>query len=307
MEFLELHGVSTLQAYSTLTSLHLESIVGIDSSPDGPQSREDLEKQGRVDFKYVLRHRLDWNLVDEVFAAVNRKGHLDFTRPLSEWTQTAAKPGTLEHDYWYPGCWLMARGMDPDVLDSFNVGYDPDHEALVFPLYGGMGQLIGVARRKPEPKAPYILSTSKYPTRDDRYIRQEVPRGETLYGWSRRTGGDIHLVEGQGDTLRLRSCGYEAFGRLGSSLTNTQLSLVLKAATTEDVGVVLWLDHDRAGLEGGLADTTRLLGCKVRVALPPRGNDPGDLDHVAAREVLVHSMSGFDFVARYAHLRANVD
>jgi DNA primase len=206
--------------------------------------------------------------------------------------------------------YLESRGLGPDVLHAFGVGFAPkpwdtvlvrgqkagysvdelisaglvkknskgnpyDHfrGRITFPIRDARGHVQGFGARAMEPgeKAKYINS----------------PEGE-LYRKSRTLFGIDHaratiakrgravVVEGYTDVLAAHQAGItDAVAVMGTAITPDQLKLLARDAEE----VVLALDADRAGREAMLR-ARRVSGASklsLRVAAMPAGEDPADI------------------------------
>ena len=143
---------------------------------------------------------------------------------------------------------------------------------LVFTLFDVRGRPIAFAGRRLPPDE----SGAKYVNSPESPLWH---KGSTLYGLHlARTaiarGEEAIVVEGYTDVIGLVQAGYEnVVASMGTALTQPQLRELRKLARN----VVLLFDADTAGSEAALRglELAASEDLRVRVALPPRGSDPG--------------------------------
>jgi DNA primase len=207
---------------------------------------------------------------------------------------------------------LRRRGLDPDVLRAFRVGYAPSawdrvmigsrhagyqpdemlaagivqtsrdnpdrlydrfRRRITFPLADRRGRILGFGARAIGPdQKPKYVNSSDGPV---------YHKGRHLFAahMARKhaaRSGDVILCEGYTDVIALHQAGLEnAVGLMGTALTAEQVTALGKLAPS----VILALDADRAGREAMLraAQLARGSGLNLRVVLLPDGMDPADL------------------------------
>lgn len=207
---------------------------------------------------------------------------------------------------------LQRRGLDPEVLRAFRVGYAPSawdrvmvgsrhagyhpdemlaagivqrsrdnpdrlydrfRRRITFPLADRRGRIMGFGARAIGPdQKPKYVNSSDGPV---------YHKGRHLFAahMARKhaaRSGDVILCEGYTDVIALHQAGLEnAVGLMGTALTAEQVTALGKLAPS----VILALDADRAGREAMLraAQLARGSGLNLRVVLLPDGMDPADL------------------------------
>jgi DNA primase len=207
---------------------------------------------------------------------------------------------------------LRRRGLDPDVLRAFRVGYAPSawdrvmvgsrhagyqpdemlaagivqrsrdnpdrlydrfRRRITFPLADRRGRIMGFGARAIGPdQKPKYVNSSDGPV---------YHKGRHLFAahMARKhaaRSGEVILAEGYTDVIALHQAGLEnAVGLMGTALTPDQVTALGKLAPS----VILALDADRAGREAMLraAQLARGSGLNLRVVLLPDGMDPADL------------------------------
>jgi DNA primase len=235
-----------------------------------------------------------------------------------------APAGARARDY------LQARGLDPDTIRRFRLGWaSEDRQALRRALGGDFSEPLLLEAgliRAPADGEPYDYFRGRvmFPIGDragrviafgGRVIGDEQPKylnspdsplfekGRVLYGWSAaraaaRDGTDPIVTEGYMDVIALHRAGFDsAVAPLGTALTEFQLQELWRL-TKEPV---ICLDNDK-NKAGGLA-TFRALnkalpllqpGRSLRVVVLPVGEDA---------DSLIRSSGADDFAARLARAR----
>ena len=203
--------------------------------------------------------------------------------------------------------YLKKRGMDREVLDSFNLGYAPEgwdnlvnlfskkkilhalveksglivsrknksgfydrfRDRIIFPIFDLSMQVIGFGGRVLDDSMPKYLNSPETPVYNKR---------RSLYGMHKakkkcRESGTVYIVEGYFDLLTLHQHGIEnAVATLGTSLTTEHVGLLKGYADR----VVLVFDSDDAGIKAAF----RSIGIFMReevdasIIVLPAGYDP---------------------------------
>lgn len=203
--------------------------------------------------------------------------------------------------------YLKKRGMDKEILDSFNLGYAPEgwdnlvnffskkkiphalveksglivsrknksgfydrfRDRIIFPIFDLSMQVIGFGGRVMDDSMPKYLNSPETPVYNKR---------SSLYGIHRakkkcRESGSVYIVEGYFDLLSLHQHGIEnAVATLGTALTTEHVRLLKGYAGR----VVLVFDSDDAGIKAAL----RSIGIFMRgevdasIIVLPVGYDP---------------------------------
>jgi len=125
------------------------------------------------------------------------------------------------------------RGLKEAVLDRFEIGYNPAHNSIVFPVMDRKGNVL-FFKEKPLDKA------------DQRYYNErDVEKSKTLYGIHEvKPGNMVYLVEGEIDALTVWGWGYPACAIMGSVMFATQADELVRAGVDR---VILAFDNDEAG------------------------------------------------------------
>lgn len=133
-----------------------------------------------------------------------------------------------------------AEGILPEIIDKYDVRYDPDSDAIVFPIYDNMGDFVNVKGRRVSPDAKE-LGLSKY------FHYFKAGQVDYLFGLYQKqseilTSGEIILFEGEKSVMKMDGWGYENSVAIGTShLNEHQIKILLQLG----VNVVIALDKDK--------------------------------------------------------------
>ena len=223
--------------------------------------------------------------------------------------------------------YLACRGLSPEVLGSFRVGYAPKawdrllvgaqrdgfkpeellaaglaqrarsgglldrfRGRIMFPLADARGRVLGFGARamRDEQGAKYINTAE-----NDVYHK-----GRQLFGIDRARAaaaksGRVVVVEGYTDVLALHQAGIEeTVAVMGTALTQDQLGELARAAG-RDGTVFLAFDADRSGQEAMLraARIAEDRDLQLRVVQMPEGRDPADLVAAEGAQAVVDRLA----------------
>jgi len=226
--------------------------------------------------------------------------------------------------------YLKSRGVTPESVNEFALGYAPGNNALlraghaegfgipelaaaglvsrnqdgdwfdffrhriVFPVYSPSGRnILGFSARAIGNEEPKYLNTQ-----ETQYFR----KGEILYGLWRarqeiRKAGEAILVEGNLDVVLSHQIGLvNAVAPLGTAFTPSHARLLRKYAER----LVIAFDGDQAGRSAARRGIPHLVqeGILVRVARLPEGEDPASLAAGGRGDVLEGAIrQGVDWLA----------
>lgn len=129
---------------------------------------------------------------------------------------------------------LSKRGIEPEVVKKFKIGYNPNRDILYFPIFNHSSELLG-----------WVERSDLYPGRY-KVMPEGVDKGTLLYGSShidRLSENNVYLVEGPVDCLKMWGWGFKSVASLGATLLKSQLNQL------EDLAkIVLHIpDNDEAG------------------------------------------------------------
>ncbi|MBO9446281.1 DNA primase [Ruegeria sp. R14_0] len=210
--------------------------------------------------------------------------------------------------------YLTRRGLDPQALDRWEIGFAPDGWQGLWDHLRGKNVaedlILGAGLAKPSNKGkkPYDTFRNRimYPIRDPRgrciafggramdpndnakYLNSPetelFDKGRSLYnhGPARQAAGKgqpLIVAEGYMDVIALAEAGFgSSVAPLGTAITEHQLQLLWRISDEP----IIALDGDTAGLRAAMRAVDLALplleaGKSLRFALMPEGKDPDDL------------------------------
>ncbi len=217
------------------------------------------------------------------------------------------------------GCYLKDRGITPEMIERFGLGYAPkgkDYckhlsispdtaiaaglmwsadgrtglrftDRIMVPVHDARGQIISFGGRAMSDKDP-----AKYKNGSDTEL---FDKGRTLFNLHRAlpharakagTVGRLIVVEGYMDVIALDSAGVpESVAPMGTALTAFQLDMIWRVHACP----VLMFDGDKAGQKAALRACETALpfigpGKSLRVAICQSGMDPDDVVQAARKK-----------------------
>lgn len=153
---------------------------------------------------------------------------------------TVLDESALERYLMPTGYWTDARpagrGFTDEMVELFDLGYDPINDIAIIPARDWRGRLLGFTRRYLEPNVR---------------IRYKDPKGfdkaHHLFGaWlaSEHESSTVVLTEGPLDAVKVWQAGYVGVAQYGSYLTAEHIKTLRRIGT---VTVVLMFDNDKGG------------------------------------------------------------
>lgn len=185
-------------------------------------------------------------------------GEIDFdkgTETKSSIIQTVPIEELKKYDFIHP--YMFQRKLTDEVIEKFDVGYDPETDALTFPVYVN-GNCLFVAKRKVKYKQFLMPKIEPKP----------------IYGLDYITENEVVVCESVIDALYVTSLGYQAIALFGTG-SRYQLNLL---KNTSIRCFTLCFDGDIAGKEGekrfikAMGDTKM-----IKIMRVPNGKDANDL------------------------------
>jgi len=164
------------------------------------------------------------------------------------------------HPYW------AQRGVEDDVIDLLQLGYDPRERRVVFPHFVG-DTLVGWQKRVvpglTDPAVPKYKSSPGFPKTDTLYAHQLTD-----------PGGPVLVVESPASVARAYSLGLRnVVATFGAKVSAQQISLL-----ADHQRVIVWFDADPAGAAGERALLEGLYRHTETLAVvPQRGKDLADI------------------------------
>lgn len=173
----------------------------------------------------------------------------NFNAEKKEKIQDTASAGAPDYSEYYAQChkrvtetnYFLDRGLTPEIIEKFNLGYDPQYKARPTSI--------------PVKAAVIPVSPSLYKAR---YLEPNGQKyncnGQGLYNATAldQSFKPVFIVEGEIDCLSFLSCGAEALG-LGSTANKRKfIDLITERVSSKDSklpAIFLALDNDKAGEE----------------------------------------------------------
>lgn len=161
---------------------------------------------------------------------------------IPHYSESLLKNYPVPHPALYEG-----RGIDPQVLLDFKVGFDVDKQEHFIPHFW-QKKLVGWQRRiQDDPRWTLSNSPSKYKNSSG------FPKEETLYGYDRVKGESVLVVESVMSVLKAHTYSRLVEGQDKELLENTictfgaQMTQLQSEYLRKFKSVVLWYDNDKAG------------------------------------------------------------
>lgn len=205
--------------------------------------------------------------------------------------------------------YLLDRGLTPEAIKTFNLGYAPDdwegilnelkddadtgtllkaglvieskggkiydrfRHRIMFPITDATGRVVGFSGRSLSNDGPKYLNTPETEVFD---------KSSLLYGLEQarvhiRDRNECIVVEGQMDVIALHQVGFNhAVGVLGSSLTKEHAQILQRLDVAH---LYLSFDADTAGQKATLSGLDKAIGRQflTRAVSLPEGKDPADI------------------------------
>lgn len=217
-----------------------------------------------LDISY--RHAIEWVLGFTNYA-IRDTGEVKQFLPLSEYFNT---PNTEEkigwdgipveelkkYDYIHP--YMFQRKLTDEIIDKFEVGYDPTDDSLTFPVYLD-GRCLFVAKRSV--KGKFFTLPKIHP--------------KPVYGADYITGNEVYVCESVINALTCYAYGKEAVALFGTG-SKEQIDFLCHLPVRH---YILALDPDDAGRDGIKRMKHKLLSSKKLLSVLdiPEGKDINDL------------------------------
>ena len=156
---------------------------------------------------------------------------------------------------------IQTRKVSEDILLKFKVGWDPELDAITFPVWDEHGGLIGVTRRNVKNKYFNIPQGMGKPVYLLNFIKEENIK-------------EVYVVESQIDALYLWSLGKPAVALFGTG-SKSQYEILRKSGIRY---YHLAFDGDMAGRHGAKRFIDNMpYNCFIDIVKIPDGKDINDL------------------------------
>lgn len=164
-----------------------------------------------------------------------------------------------KYNYYHP--YLLNRKISKDIIDKFQVGYDPEKQVVTFPVWDDKNNLVMITSRSVNDKTFYI----------DKEIEKPVYLLNFIKNWNIDT---VYVCESQINTLYAWSLGLPAIGLFGTG-SKHQYELLRKSGIRH---YILCFDGDEAGDKGIMRFVNNMNDdVFISVLNIPRGKDLNDL------------------------------
>lgn len=237
--------------------------------------------------------------------------------------------------------YLYERGIDDALINRFNIGFNPDGDALyrflhakgyedrdmvdvnvirllqdgfhdvfanriTFPIHDAHGHPVGFSARTLDKNNP-----SKYinTTETELYVKGRLVYNAHRAASMARREGKIYVTEGVTDVIAFAKTGVDnVVATLGTSCTNEQLSLIRHLAPH----IVFCYDGDNAGQNATwrAVQMARSLGAEVSVIRNDTGLDPDEIvrrdGNEALLKLLEKEVTWMEFYLQYEKSRTNL-
>lgn len=184
--------------------------------------------------------------------------------------------------------WGGQRGLGPETIARFGLGYDVESDAFTYPIRERHGRVLGVVRRFPQGTPKY-----KYP--------KGVKIHEHLFGLHEAILGehrDLALCEGAMDAMALWDVGIPALAQYGGFISAEQVRLLVRM---QPQSLTICFDNDNAGRKAADEVIRSQIShvCEVRV-VTWRGfedyKDPAEVPAEMRRSLIRSAVPLLDFL-----------
>ncbi len=182
---------------------------------------------------------------------------------------------------------LLEAGLLSENAESGRV-YDRFRGRVMFPIRDHLGRLVGFGGRVLGDDKPKYLNTPETAI---------FKKGELLYGYAlaraaAQKAGELVVVEGYMDVIAMHQYGFEtAVATLGTALTADHATLLQRQGIRS---LALLFDRDEAGQRATLAGLDQVIGARfgVRALSVPDGKDPADTLQAGGTDLLRAALAG---------------
>lgn len=150
--------------------------------------------------------------------------------------------------------WSDVRGFSDEVIEEFQLGYDPIKNRNIIPFRNDRGELLGVIERLKDPDV------------DIRYIYYEgFDRKNSLFGsWRVKGARRVGIVEGSTDVVAMADVQRLTVAQFGSSISAGQIRLLHRLGIHE---LIMFYDYDEAGRKAEEKSRTYIDGIVLRTVV----------------------------------------
>lgn len=131
--------------------------------------------------------------------------------------------------------YMTKRGLSDEIIKKFELKYDPEYQAIVFPVRDLKGNLVGLTRRSVKNKRFWLQAG---------FDKKNI---YLLYNIIKDGVREVYVCESQINALTLESWGYRAIALFGAGTTEEQIDVLNKTGIKH---YILCYDNDPAGKKG---------------------------------------------------------
>lgn len=204
------------------------------------------------------RAAIEWLLENAKYSLTDENRDVKFINLDNQSSEDSLPIVSLEelrsYDYIHP--YMFERKLTDEIIDKFEVGYDPKTGSLTFPVYVD-GKCLFVAKRKVKYKYFYLPKMLEKP----------------IYGLDYITENEVIVCESIIDALTCWSYGKQAVALFGTG-SSSQIETLRNIRPRK---IILALDGDDAGRKGTQKLLKALDNKIVTILKVPDGKDINDL------------------------------
>lgn len=227
--------------YSKSLSEMISNVLGYEDY--GRKGREWLFKNYIQD---VVENRPEIILPERYKAAVDNKQYISNTE--------------LDKYRWYND-YMWKRGLTPEIVEQFDIGYDKDDDTITFPVNDEKGNCVFIAKRSTKTKFFHYPADVEKPVYAlDKIIKQNI--------------STVYVVESFFNCLTLWKWGRPAIALMGASLTDYQKT---QLDHTNIRKYILCFDGDNAGRRGAEKFQQKIKNKLISIIDMYDGKDVNDL------------------------------
>lgn len=134
----------------------------------------------------------------------------------------------MNYNYYHP--YMQVRKLSKEVVDKFQIGYDPGSECITFPVRDIFGKLVMVTKRSVKGKYFFIPSKVEKPL----YLLDDIIKNNYKIAM---------ITEAQIDALTAYTYGFPCCATMGE-ISDTQISILNSCGITNFIAA---FDNDEAG------------------------------------------------------------
>lgn len=166
------------------------------------------------------------------------------------------------YSYFHP--YMFKRGLTEDVIRKFKIGWNPETDAITFPMWDEHNNLVGISERSVNSKYFYIPTGIDLPV----YLLNFIIKEHI---------DEVYVVESQIDALYLWTFGYPAIALIGTGGKKAYSKLKTSGIRKYH----LCLDGDLAGKHGILRFIKNMPDdVLIDIIQLPEGKDVNDLTKI---------------------------